>query len=114
MNKWQVFVFLLGLIVSVGATYLMVWIIPIPILGDAFLGILAVVGLLAIGAIYISSLMWVYDDAKRRAMRPEMIMLLVAFCAWPLSLLLWRFTRPEMEMGGVKVLDQKQKFRFGG
>lgn len=113
MNKWQVFVLLMGLLISVGATYLMVWMIPVPILGDAVLGLVMVCGILAIGAMYISSLIWVYEDSKRRAMRPELVMLLVAFCGWPLSLVLWWFIRPEMEMGGVKVVDQKRKFKFG-
>lgn len=112
MNRWQVLVLLLGLLVSVGATYLLIWIIPIPILGDAFLGLILVSGVAAIGGIYVGSLMWVYEDAKRRALRPDMVMLLVAFCGWPLSLLLWRCIRPEMEMGGVKVVDQKRKFQF--
>lgn len=113
MNKWQVLVLLAGFIVSVGGTFLMVWLIPIPVLGEAILGLVIVCGVLAIGAMYISSLMWVYDDAKRRGMRPELVMLLIAFCGWPLSFLLWCLIRPEMEMGGVKVLDRKKKFRFG-
>lgn len=113
MNKWQVFVLLMGLVISVGATYLMVWLIPVPVLGEAVLGLVLACGVLAIGGIYVSSLIWVYEDSKRRAMRPELVMLLVAFCGWPLSLILWWFIRPEMEMGGVKVVDQKRKFKFG-
>ena len=43
---------------------------------------------------FVFSLVWVYGDAERRGKSGLLVMLLVLFIAWPLSLLVWIALRP--------------------
>jgi hypothetical protein len=44
--------------------------------------------------LYGLSLAWVYRDANSRGMRGWLVLLLVAFLGWPLSLIFWIALRP--------------------
>ncbi len=112
MNKWQWIVLVTGFVLVVGAIYLIMYVLSIPIFGQAVLAVLLASGLAALGAMYVGSLMWVYTDAKQRGRSPEVVMILVAVCAWPLSVLLWRLSRPELEIGGVKIIEPKKAYRM--
>lgn len=49
---------------------------------------------IVIGIIYLISIVWSYNDAKKRGVNGLIVALLVAFVAWPLSLIGWLFLRP--------------------
>ena len=55
--------------------------------------ILLILGLL------IWSLIWVYGDAERRGKPGWLVVLLVLFLNWPISLLVWLVFRPEVKSG---------------
>lgn len=55
--------------------------------------ILLILGLL------IWSLIWVYGDAERRGKSGWLVVLLVLFLDWPISLLVWLVFRPEVKSG---------------
>ena len=55
--------------------------------------ILLILGLL------IWSLIWVYGDAERRGKPGWLVVLLVLFLDWPISLLVWLVFRPEVKSG---------------
>ena len=55
--------------------------------------ILLILGLL------IWSLIWVYGDAERRGKPGWLVVLLVLFLDWPISLLVWLVFRPEVKWG---------------
>jgi hypothetical protein len=42
------------------------------------------------------SLYWVYSDAEARGKQGWLVALLVILCKWPLSLLLWMASRPDL------------------
>lgn len=46
-------------------------------------------------ALYIATLIWVYKDAKQRGMNGLIVVLLVAFIGWPISLLVYILLRPK-------------------
>jgi len=54
--------------------------------------------ILLILALLIWSLVWVYNDASRRGKPRWLVVLLVLFLDWPLSLLVWLVFRPEVKM----------------
>lgn len=112
MNKWQWIVLASGIILVVAAIGVIMYVVAIPFFGQAVLALLLACGLAALGAMYVGSLMWVYTDAKQRGRSPEVVMILVAVCAWPLSVLLWRLSRPELEIGGVKIIESKKAYRM--
>jgi hypothetical protein len=60
--------------------------------GWGIFGLILAIGMLAL---YIWSLVWVYNDAERRGKAGWLVTLLVALLSWPISLLLWLVIRPE-------------------
>jgi uncharacterized paraquat-inducible protein A len=63
--------------------------------GDLTQQIPLLIVLLVWAGLYIWSLSWLYRDADRRvAQRGWLIVLLVAFFAWPVGLLIWFLARP--------------------
>ena len=50
---------------------------------------------IVLGIIYIISIVWSYKDAKKRGVNGLIVALLVAFVAWPLSLIGWLVLRPK-------------------
>ena len=63
--------------------------------------ILVPLGLLVLGLL-IWSLVWVYGDAEKRGKPGWLVVLLVLFLDWPISLLVWLVFRPD-----VKVVEGK-------
>ena len=51
--------------------------------------------LLAVGVLYVGSLVWVYRDAEGRGKNGALVTVLVAVAAWPLGLLVWMLVRPK-------------------
>ena len=51
--------------------------------------------LLTVFSAYIWSGAWVYNDARNRGKPPVLVVLLVLFVGWPISLLVWIALRPE-------------------
>ncbi|MDF9797731.1 putative membrane-anchored protein [Catalinimonas alkaloidigena] len=47
-----------------------------------------------LGIVYLISIVWSYNDAKKRGVNGLIVALLVAFVAWPLSLIGWFVLRP--------------------
>lgn len=58
---------------------------------------LAIAGFMALAmlALMIWSLVWVYSDAERRGRSGCVIALLVFLVGWPLSIVLWVVARPD-------------------
>ncbi|MFB0565905.1 MAG: hypothetical protein ACETWK_09545 [Candidatus Aminicenantaceae bacterium] len=54
---------------------------------------------LLILALLIWSLVWVYGDAERRGKPGWLVVLLVLFLDWPISLIVWLVFRPEVKSG---------------
>jgi len=52
--------------------------------------------------LFIWSLIWVYGDAEKRSKSGWLVVLMVFFANWPVSLLIWLVFRPEM------VAEEKQ------
>ena len=48
------------------------------------------------------SLIWAYKDAEKRGKRGWLVVLLILFMNWPISLLIWLVFRPE-----VKPVEEK-------
>lgn len=59
------------------------------------MGITALIIGLLIAIIYVASIVWVYNDAKKRGMSGVIVALLVAFIGWPISLLVYLVLRPK-------------------
>lgn len=55
--------------------------------------------ILLIFALLIWSLVWVYGDAEKRGKPGWLVVLLVLFLNWPVSLLVWLVFRPEVKSG---------------
>ena len=51
--------------------------------------------LLLIPVLYVASLVWGYKDAERRGSKGVLVAIMIGVAAWPLSLLVWIFIRPE-------------------
>ena len=51
--------------------------------------ILVVVISLIIFGLYIWSIIWAYQDAKRRNQYPILVAIMVALLSWPLGLIIW-------------------------
>lgn len=51
--------------------------------------------LLLVGIIYIASIVWVYNDARKRGMNGAIPAILVAFIGWPISLVAYILLRPK-------------------
>ena len=58
------------------------------------LGPVAVLLLSAIALIYVGSVIWVYRDAETQGKRGWVMAALVALFFWPISLIVWVFSRP--------------------
>jgi len=58
------------------------------------LTIFSVIAAIVVGIIYIISIVWSYNDAKKRGVNGVIVALLVAFVGWPLSLIGWFILRP--------------------
>ncbi|MFP4091155.1 MAG: hypothetical protein ACLFUB_04825 [Cyclobacteriaceae bacterium] len=58
------------------------------------LTLVSAIGAIIIGIIYIISIVWSYNDAKKRGVNGFIVALLVAFVAWPLSFIGWLIIRP--------------------
>lgn len=63
--------------------------------GNLFLNIIAVIGIMALAALPIISVIWAYGDAERRGKSGCLVAILVLFLSWPLGLILWLVFRPE-------------------
>lgn len=50
--------------------------------------------MIVIGIVYLISIVWSYNDAKKRGVNGLIVALLVAFVAWPLSFIGWLILRP--------------------
>ncbi len=61
------------------------------------LGIFSVLATILIGVPYIISIVWSYNDAKKRGTSGVIVALLVAFAAWPFSLIGWLILRPKKQ-----------------
>lgn len=57
-------------------------------------GVVALIFLVLFTALFIWSLVWVYGDAERRGKSGCLVVLVILFFGWPLSLLLWLVFRP--------------------
>lgn len=112
LNKNQWLVLGVGAMIAMIATFFIMYMVSMPYVGHAVLVLLLFCGVVALGAMYVGSLMWVYHDAKQRGRSPEIVLILVALCAWPLSVLFWRLARPEVEIGGVKIVLPKKTDRM--
>lgn len=55
--------------------------------------ILVVVFSIIIIGLYLWSIVWSYNDAKRRDQYPILVALMVAFLSWPLGLIIWLIIR---------------------
>lgn len=65
---------------------------------DSYLIIFLVMPLiLVILGLLVWSLVWVCGDAKKRGKPGWLVVLLVLFLDWPVSLLLWLVFRPELK-----------------
>lgn len=62
---------------------------------DLLPALFVLVALAIYALIYIGSLSWLYHDVKDRGGPALVIVLLVAFFAWPLGLLIWWIFRPK-------------------
>ncbi len=51
--------------------------------------------LLLVGVIYVASVVYVYNDARKRGMNGLLVAALVAFIGWPVSLLVYLLLRPK-------------------
>jgi hypothetical protein len=51
---------------------------------------------LVILGLFIWSLIWVYGDAEKRGKPGWLVVIMVFFANWPVSLLIWLVFRPEM------------------
>ena len=51
--------------------------------------------ILAVLALLVWSLIWVYQDAEKRGKPGWLVLLMVLFLNWPVSLLVWAVFRPE-------------------
>lgn len=58
-----------------------------------FLLVLALFTALFVG-LFVWSLVWVYGDAERRGKSGCLVVLVILFFGWPMSLLLWLVFRP--------------------
>jgi len=61
----------------------------------------SMVGLLLIVALYVWSIIWVYNDAESRGNSGLFVAVLVTLCSWPIGLIFWLAFRPketEMEL----------------
>lgn len=58
------------------------------------LTIVSAIAAIVAGIVYIISIVWSYNDAKKRGVNGLIVALLVAFLAWPLSLIGWFILRP--------------------
>jgi chromate transport protein ChrA len=58
------------------------------------LTLVSVIGAIVVGIVYIISIVWSYNDAKKRGVNGLIVALLVAFVAWPLSFIGWLIVRP--------------------
>jgi len=64
---------------------------------ETFIWILiAVPFFLVMLGLFIWSLIWVYGDAEKRGKSGWLVVLMVFFANWPVSLLIWLVFRPEM------------------
>ena len=61
---------------------------------DAFVIFIAMSMMLLWLALFLWSLAWVYRDAEQRGKSGCLVLLIVLFFGWPLSLLLWLVFRP--------------------
>ena len=50
---------------------------------------------LVLPVLYVWSLVWAYKDAERRGSSGPLVVLMAAIAAWPLSLIIWVFVRPD-------------------
>jgi H+/Cl- antiporter ClcA len=62
------------------------------LIGFAFICLL---GLVVFG-IYLATVWWARDDARRRGVSPWLIVPLVALGVWPIGLLIWMKWRPKL------------------
>lgn len=103
MNKQQWLALGIGFVVAMLITISILCLFCIPYLGNVVLALFGTCAAVAIGAMYIGSLIWVYRDAKHRDRPPEMVTVMVALCVWPLGLLVWYKVRPpELALGEYK------------
>jgi uncharacterized membrane-anchored protein len=59
------------------------------------LTIVSLIGAIVLGIVYLISIVWSYNDAKKIGVNGLIVALLVAFVAWPLSLIGWFILRPD-------------------
>ncbi|MEK6481136.1 hypothetical protein WJR50_26575 [Catalinimonas sp. 4WD22] len=49
---------------------------------------------IVLGIVYLITIVWSYNDAKKRGVNGVIVAALVAFLAWPLSFIGWLILRP--------------------
>ena len=58
------------------------------------IGVIALIFIALFLGLFVWSLAWVYGDAERRGKSGCLVVLIVLFFGWPISLLLWLVIRP--------------------
>lgn len=61
----------------------------------AIVAAIVVVGLVVL-ALWVWSIIWVYNDAEKRGTNGVLVALLVALVSWPLGLIVWLILRPDV------------------